>query len=75
MTETKRRNHPCGREGQAVCGVRPPVPGPGPLRCGIRPACSPCGIGAHGFLCHFPDGSCLRFPNAPMEDVHHDKNL
>ena len=42
-------------------GILPIVPGPEPLRCRIRPGNPACGMAAHGFICHFSDGDCLRY--------------
>ena len=36
------------------------APGRESIRVGIKPECEGCNMGAHGFLCHFQDGSCLK---------------
>ena len=36
------------------------TPGREPVKVGIKPECEGCKIGAHGFMCHFADGSCLK---------------
>ncbi len=64
------RTEKLGRKGTRVTGrlYTPPFvqgvvhekPGRDRVSCPIRPECAGCNMGAHGFLCHFADGSCLR---------------
>lgn len=39
-------------------------PGHPPVKCGARPECEGCTYPAHGFVCQFADGSCLRYATA-----------
>ena len=43
------------------------VPGKEPANCSIKPECDGCNMSAHGFICHFSDGTCLR-TQAAKED-------
>lgn len=32
------------------------------VHCNIRPECAGCKVSAHGFICHFSDGTCVKLP-------------
>lgn len=36
------------------------TPGREPVKVSIKPECEGCRIGAHGFMCYFSDGQCLK---------------
>lgn len=36
------------------------TPGREQVAVGIKPECEGCRIASHGFMCYFPDGSCLK---------------
>ena len=42
--------------------ILPERPGREPVQCGLLPGNPPCGMGSHGFICTFADGTCLRHP-------------
>lgn len=46
----------------AQYGNQPLPPPPEPVKCDQRPECVDCTMPAHGFVCHFANGNCLRFP-------------
>lgn len=48
-------------------GNQPPPPAPEPVRYDHCDECVGCAIPAHGFVCHFSDGKCLRFPKGRPE--------
>lgn len=53
-----------------VNGNIPEKPGREPVRCDKLPCAPPCSMGAHGFICHFTDGGCLRHPQRIKEGEH-----
>lgn len=52
-------------------GVARETPGREPVRCTTRPECAGCSYPAHGFICHFSGGNCLRYqePAAEGDDL------
>lgn len=46
------------------------TPGREPLCCPLHPGSPLCTLASHGFICSFPDGSCLRYQN--KEGTAHD---
>lgn len=54
--------NPVGKIEPIKHGNRPLPPGADPVKCDHRPECTGCTFPAHGFVCHFADGNCLRFP-------------
>ena len=68
MTEENSINmtSPAGRK--ADNGVLPVPPGREPVLCSVRPGGHICGMGSHGFICTFADGTCLRHPKATTEE-------
>lgn len=72
--EKERRKHP--KPGcKALNGNLPERPGREPVLCNMVPGTPPCGMGSHGFICTFADGTCLRHPKTTMEETHHDEDI
>lgn len=66
ITDIKKKTRPKERIPHGVPRERP---GKEPVCCPHQPGKPVCGIASHGFVCHFSDGKCLRYP-LPEKEEH-----